>query len=108
MAAAVAPAYADSMASKYAPLNAFLAALPAAATSVVLTPADVEAIIGEPLPAGAATRMWWRTSSTRNGWSAWRGAGWEVTQATMRTARPTITFTRLPVPGNGRTPAMLP
>jgi hypothetical protein len=85
--------------SKYAPLTAFLRAQPPETTSVVLTLADVEAIIGEALPRTAAARVWWYPGRSRAVPPAWIIAGWAVTQTTMRTATPTITFTRVPANG---------
>ena len=66
------------MAAKYAPLTQYLAAQPGA--TVTLTFADIEALLGAPLPASARRRTdWWGNhirsqSHTR----AWTAVGWRV------------------------------
>ena len=66
--------------SKYLPLHEFFANLPASTESREVSFAEVEDVIGQPLPSGARShRAWWG-----NGWSghsqsrAWLLAGWKM------------------------------
>jgi hypothetical protein len=81
-------------ATKYAPLGAFLAALPPETATVTLTLSEIETILGEPLPGAAATRMWWSNSRHRRAEMVWVAVGWRVQRAEMRRVMPTITFAR--------------
>ncbi len=76
------------------PLLAFLAEQPPETTSVVLTFAQVAALVGGELPVNARTRHYWwgHTSGTRGPRLA--AIGWRVTH--VRGRPPTITFVRLP------------
>jgi hypothetical protein len=47
---------------KYAPLCTWLAALPAEQEEAVLTLAEIETIIGAPLPVGAGTPHFWSSA----------------------------------------------
>jgi hypothetical protein len=72
--------------SKYQPLADWLAAY--TGDSVTLTLAQVEAILGQPLPVLARIeRAWW--ASTRNRYVlTWRTLGWEATlDRRLRTVR---------------------
>ena len=60
----------------YQPLIDHLAGQPAATTSVSLTLADIEGLLGEPLPRAAGMRSWWHRSAPR--WRLVRAAGWQV------------------------------
>ena len=85
-------------ASKYEPLRAYLAALPADVAEVTLAFGEIEALLGAPLPWTATVRMFWSNPGPGvRGPSqavAWRRAGWHV--AGMRTAAggPAVTFAR--------------
>jgi hypothetical protein len=86
---------------KYAPLWSFFRAQPPEATSVTLTLAELEAIVGGPLPAGAYTHrsVFWSNAAGRGQTWPWRAAGWWVTrpQAQPGGVRQwTVTFTRTP------------
>ncbi len=83
-------------APKYQPLGDYLAAQPGDA--VTLTLAAIEAILGAPLPASAATRGFW--GNRRSVWGmpararAWSAAGWRVRKVVLRSDRPAVTFVR--------------
>ena len=47
------------MPSRSQPLADYLAGLPPVTTSITLTFAEIEAVLGEELPAAAAMRPWW-------------------------------------------------
>ena len=84
---------------KYAPLRDYLAALPAEVDGVTFTFAELEALLGAPLPATGRTAQFWvnrrRGLDASSQARAWQGAGWRV--AAVSLARPgTVTFARLP------------
>ena len=85
---------------KYQPLRRYLAALPAETAMATLTFAEIEAILGEPLPAWATTRQFWTNAERAWGGSAqawaWRGAGWRVTGVRWEPRPSVVTFARLP------------
>jgi hypothetical protein len=87
--------------SKYVPLTAYLRAQPPEVSSVTLTLAEVEAIIGAPLPRSAVTagRSWWTNAPVQPQSRAWRSAGWVVAALQRRGGGPpplwTVTFTRV-------------
>jgi hypothetical protein len=81
--------------SKYAPLAAFLAALPPETTTITLTFGEITAIMGGAVARRMATKRFW-TNAQRETVAVWRAVGWRVTRTTMRAAVPTITFTRMP------------
>ncbi len=78
---------------KYQPLTAYLAGQSGAA--VTLTFAEIEAIIGAPLPPGAYRRAFW--TRRRDRWAmspqaqAWLMAGWRVGTVGLRE----VTFVRI-------------
>ena len=80
------------MPSKYQPLAAYLADQPG--PTAMLTFAQIEALLGFPLPPTAYTQhSWW--SGAVGGHAqvrAWQAAGWRVEQVRVR-AR-TVTFAR--------------
>ena len=61
--------------------------------------ADVEAIIGDNLPAAARSyRAWWANSRSRVQGRAWLDAGWQTANVNM--AAESLRFQRTPAPGN--------
>ena len=76
---------------KYQPLVDYLAGQPAAIMSVSLTLAEIEALIGAPLPQTVATRIWWHNS--RPHWRLVRAAGWRVAGVDFPSRR--VTFVRV-------------
>ena len=91
------------MPSKYDALVRYLAAQ--SGDRVVLTLAEIETIIGAPLPSAAWARGWWVNSRRASQAWVWRDAGWSVASATVRTREPVVTFARDIADG---TPAGLP
>ena len=82
------------MASRYQPLGDYLAALPPETTRITLTLAEMEAILGDPLPRHASTAVWWSNTARLQRARAWMGARWFVTVRSFRVAEPAITFER--------------
>src|SRR5215210_2639072 len=80
---------------KYEPLRAYLAGQPADVGEVTLRLAEIEAIVGAPLPATARLGSFWANGRLGLRISpqarSWRAAGWRV----ARTLPPRITFRRL-------------
>jgi hypothetical protein len=83
---------------KYEPLRRYLVALPADVTTVTLTVAEIEALLGASLPASARTSSWWANSQPVAHRRAWLTIGWRVMGHTFRPAVPTVTFTRVASP----------
>jgi len=79
---------------KYEPLRRYLAEYPG--DRVTLTLAEIEAIVGAPLPVSARTRAFWaNTRSQRPAQlQAWWSAGWRVAGTRLRQATPAVTFAR--------------
>ena len=92
------------MPPKYHPLTRYLAAQPG--DRVTLTLAEIEAIIGVPLPAGARQRHWWqmRQGAASLG-SVVRAAGWRLVLDDFWGRTPAVTFVR---GGSSDPPAGLP
>jgi hypothetical protein len=82
---------------RYAPLAAFLTELPPETMTVTVTLAEIEQLIGRPLPRAAATRTWWQLRHDRERLRPWVVAGWRVAHTAMRTVPPTVTFVRMGV-----------
>ena len=81
------------MPSRYQPLADYLAALPPETVSLTLTFPEIEAILGEPLPAAAGIVAWWR-NSTGADVRPWRAAGWRAVQVHLRQTPAVVTFVR--------------
>ena len=80
---------------KYEPLRRYLAARPATESTLALTFAEIEALLGAPLPASAVASGWWTSRRGSPQERAWRAAGWRVVG--MRPSLPSVvTFERLP------------
>jgi len=83
---------------KYDPLRRHLAGLPPEVAEVTLTFAEIEAVLGAPLPASArlgsfwanAPSLWGGTSQAR----AWRAAGWRATRPVLWGLRSRVTVVR--------------
>ena len=86
--------------SKYEPLRRYLAAVPSETKAVTLSLAEIEGLLGSPLPASAwattfwlgSPRLWVAAPQAR----AWLAAGWRVTSHALRAVPPVVTFERLP------------
>jgi hypothetical protein len=76
---------------KYDPLAAYLAGL--AADRVVLSFAEIAAILGTALPPSARTPRFWLNAASRSPQArAWRRVGWRV--AASNVGLGTVTFAR--------------
>jgi hypothetical protein len=81
--------------ARYAPLGQYLAAVPG--PRVTLTFAEIETLVGRPLPLSAVQyRDWWTAPATRSNPQAgsWLSVGWQVAHADLRGRM--ITFVRQP------------
>lgn len=63
---------------KYIRLAAFLAGQPDEVDRILMSVAEVEDIVGAPLPSGARFPSWWRNDEHRVHSRAWLSAGWRV------------------------------
>jgi hypothetical protein len=80
----------------YEPLQQYLEQAPG--KQVVLTFADVEALLGTPLPPGAwHTRSWWANVWASSQGYAWVAAGWRVVAVSCEGQ--TVTFVRVAADG---------
>ena len=91
------------MPSKYQPLADSLAAQPG--DELILTFAQIEAVLSTRLPLSAWTPDWCsnrvdRKRGTRAQTQAWRAAGWRRQSVDLRAG--TVTFTRLDRPASTR------
>ena len=84
---------------KYAPLARYLAAQPPEVTTVTLLFAEIERIIGAPLPVSAHTLAWWSNSprSSTHAW-VWLDVEWRVQRPNLRLRDRSVTFVRVVVP----------
>ena len=81
------------MPSKYDPLASYLAAHPGERVTLML--AEIEAIIGVPLPAGARRRDWWHDTTGRTALRpVVEAAGWRVVLDSFWGRNPAVTFVR--------------
>ncbi len=81
------------MPSKYGPLMKYLAAQPG--DRVTLTLAEIEAVIGAPLPAGARRRDWWTSRPSRTALRpVVQAAGWRIVLDGFWGREPVVTFVR--------------
>ena len=92
------------MPAKYAPLTRYLTAQ--SGDRVALTLAEIEAIVGVPLPAGARRRDWWTSTPGRSAVrpAVW-AAGWQIVLDGFWGRTPVVTFVR---GGSSDPPAGLP
>jgi hypothetical protein len=77
---------------KYDPLTAYLAAF--AGNEVTLTLAEVEQIIGTPLPRSAGRAAFWSNTREQVTLPPWRAAGWRVRRTHLSGDQPAVTFGR--------------
>ena len=68
--------------AKYAPLQRYLAAV--SGDTVTLSVAEIEAIIGAPLPQTAVQRQWWANHHKPPQGRAWLAAGWQTSRVPQR------------------------
>ena len=78
---------------KYDPLTRYLANL--APDEVTLTFAEIEAIVGAPLPASARRASFWTTTPRPLVARPWVRAGWRVVRTDLRGEMPAVTFVRV-------------
>lgn len=64
----------------YIRLAAYLADQASDAEEVKLTVAQIEELVGAPLPPGARFPSWWRNDRHKMHSRAWLTAGWEVSR----------------------------
>lgn len=87
---------------QYYPLRDYLAAQQR--DEVTLTFADIDALLGEPLPAAVWQRAWWMNRDTQAQAQAWLGVGWWVRWVRRSETTAAVTFVRRPpesAPSNG-------
>ena len=77
---------------QYLPLRDYLAAQQR--DEVTLTFADIEALLGEPLPAAVWKRAWWTNSDTQAHAQAWLGVSWWVRWVRRSETTAAVTFVR--------------
>ncbi len=81
------------MPSKYDPLVRYLAAQ--SSDRVTLTLAEIEAVIGARLPAGARQRQWWQGTPSLNAVRLpVRAVGWRIVLDQFWGRTPVVTFVR--------------
>ena len=76
---------------KYAQLQRCLELEPG--TDVTLTFAEIEAIIGAPLPQSAGSRSWWSNRAAQSHTRTWLAVGWRVSRVQARHRR--VRFVRV-------------
>lgn len=86
------------MQTKYEPLELYLRAVPTRINVVTLSFAEIERIVGAPLPASAMThRPWWgnqKDSRTRSQAHAWLSAGFKVDVVNQGGGNASVRFMR--------------
>jgi hypothetical protein len=83
------------MASPYQPLADYLAAQPAETAMVMLTFRELRVLLGQPLPASAWGRSWWRTRARTTPTRAWPTLGWRVAAVNVSGGSEAVTFVRV-------------
>jgi len=73
-------------------LAAFFAGQPLEVSEVRLTVAEIEGLIGQPLPTNARFPSWWRNDEHKMHSRAWLTAGWQVDHMNVDNAE--IVFVR--------------
>jgi hypothetical protein len=84
------------MAGKYLPLEAYLSAVPKSSRKIVLSFAEIEAILKFKLPSSAyEDGRWWEREKEGNHVNrrAWMNAGWKV--AALDHKKKKVTFQRV-------------
>lgn len=86
------------MQSKYEQLELYLRAVPAKTGEITLSFAEIERILGVPLPASAKShRAWWgnqKDSKTRPQAHAWLSAGYQVDAVNQGGSNGSVRFKR--------------
>lgn len=89
--------------SKYEPLRAFL--VDAGSKELRVSFADIEKILGFPLPASKQYPAWWSNSSTNNAMTkAWLNAGYKTTNVDVSKEQVTFQPNSTAAPANGGGP----
>jgi hypothetical protein len=76
----------------YESLRAFLATQPG--DELTLTFAEMERLLGAPLPAAAWLRSWWTNAADAPQARAWLKAGWRVRWVRRQGPQAAVTFSR--------------
>jgi hypothetical protein len=77
---------------KYIRLAAYLAGQPPSVDRIVLSLAEIEAVVGAKLPGNSRFPSWWRNNERKMHSRAWLAAGWEV--EAMRAEDASVIFLR--------------
>jgi hypothetical protein len=76
----------------YESLRVFLASQPG--EELTLTFAEIERLLGVPLPAAAWLRAWWTNAADEPQSRAWLKAGWRVRWVRRQGSQAAVTFSR--------------
>ena len=82
------------------PLAAHLAAQSPETDALRLSLAEIEALVGAPLPASAYGSTWWGSTALSKQARPWLATGWRVAGTHLRATPAAVTFARV-----GRDPA---
>jgi hypothetical protein len=77
---------------RYESLRVFLASQPG--EELTLTFAEIERLLGAPLPAAAWLRAWWTNAADEPQARAWLKAGWRVRWVRRQGSQAAVTFSR--------------
>lgn len=77
---------------KYIRLAAFFAGQPLDVARISLSVAEIEGLVGQPLPGNARFPSWWRNDEHKMHSRAWLTAGWQVDGMDAETG--VVTFKR--------------
>jgi hypothetical protein len=80
----------------YIRLAAYLAGQPPERERLEMSLAELEEVVGQPLPSGARFPSWWRNDEHRTHSRAWLLAGWEVVELSADEGR--VVFARRSAP----------
>jgi len=83
--------------SNYQPLGTFLSSCPE--NEIICTFADLEQMLGQPLPPTARTWAWWTGHTHSRQSETWTAAGWALKKVEPRRRR--VIFARQPDQGPG-------
>ena len=82
------------MPAYYHRLAEYLATLPGVTPRVTLTFAELQTLLGRPLPASAWGRSWWMTRARATAAGSWPVTGWRVAAVSVSGGREAVTFVR--------------